>query len=925
MGRASVTAILVVDSGWHRLGGTVTAIVEQLRRVDRLVVVGEITDQVMTAVASAAPARVVQLRRGTIGDAVDRALAAIGPAEDDEWLWVLTADTAPHPAALRELLAAVELAPSVVVAGPKLIDPDDHAMIVSFGESVSRLGSTVRLVENELDQAQFDRDADVLAVAVPGMIIRRSAWTAVGGTDPVLARRDDGLDLCIRVRLAGGRVIRVPRAMLEAPADPLAARSAATRRRANARDARRAQLHRRLVYASPIAVLLHWLTLAPLTVLRILWMLVTKRPWAVAGELSAAVAAALSLTRVGTARRRLARAKRRRWSSIRPLRVPTAELWERRGIAAEARAEARSVPRERPDFLSGGGAFCVAIATVFGVVVVAPLVGSGAISGGGLLPLSGSVAQLWSAFSGDLGADPFAIVLAVLGTLTFWSPSFSIVALYALAVPLAALGGWWCAARLVTRPWPTAVASLLWALAPTFLIALADGRIGAVVLHLMLPWLILTGIEGARSWTAAAAASLFFAVAVAASPSLAPLLLLVWLAWLGANVRRVPRLIAIPVPALVLFAPIVVAQLGRGTPLALLADPGLPRRFDAPAEAELVLGLPRGGVNGWSAAAASLGLPPWAVAAALLLPLAALLVVATIHPAARRAYAPVTLAILGLAGAASVSGIAVAVDGIDAVAVWPGAALSVYWLGLLGAGAVALESLSRLKLLAGVSVLVGGGLVAAPLVLAPLSGSAAVSASESQLAPAIVAAEAEARPWLGTLELAIHDDGVVEAGLVRGAGATLDAMRTLDSTRPHPDELQQLVAQLAGHLITRSGVDAGAQLRELGIEFVLVRDSVHGPSAARDRAIVALDADPALVEIGESRAGQLWRTADPAIEGRSADAVGPATGLVRSAQAGVIAIAILLAIPTARRARRTERTTIADSRPATTFDGDDDD
>ena len=54
-------------------------------------------------------------------------LRSLAPVESpDEWLWLLTADTAPEPHALERLLAAVEVAPSVSIAGPKLVDPDER-------------------------------------------------------------------------------------------------------------------------------------------------------------------------------------------------------------------------------------------------------------------------------------------------------------------------------------------------------------------------------------------------------------------------------------------------------------------------------------------------------------------------------------------------------------------------------------------------------------------------------------------------------------------------------------------------------------------------------------------------------------------------------------------------------------------------------
>ena len=141
------------------------------------------------------------------GSSLTRAVAGVPASPTADWLWLVPGDAAPEPDALARLLAAVEVAPSVVIAGPKLVDRDDRALLRSFGESVTQYGTTVPLAADELDQSQHDVDDDVLGVALPGMLIRRAMWDLLGGPDPGLPTVDAGLDLSIRARLAGGRVM----------------------------------------------------------------------------------------------------------------------------------------------------------------------------------------------------------------------------------------------------------------------------------------------------------------------------------------------------------------------------------------------------------------------------------------------------------------------------------------------------------------------------------------------------------------------------------------------------------------------------------------------------------------------------------------------------------------------------------------------
>ena len=115
-----VTAILVVQDGDRWLDRTLAALASQTRGPDALVVVAEPTTNFTPEdLERAGVTQVVTATGGTFGVGIARALRAAPPAEDaQEWLWLLRADSAPAPEALEALLAAVEVAPSVAVAGP---------------------------------------------------------------------------------------------------------------------------------------------------------------------------------------------------------------------------------------------------------------------------------------------------------------------------------------------------------------------------------------------------------------------------------------------------------------------------------------------------------------------------------------------------------------------------------------------------------------------------------------------------------------------------------------------------------------------------------------------------------------------------------------------------------------------------------------
>ncbi|MGV8884405.1 MAG: glycosyltransferase [Microbacteriaceae bacterium] len=943
-----VTVILVARNGAEYLEATLAALAQQTRRPDSFVVVdaGSSDDSAAILAGAEAAQFVASARRPTFGGGIEAALAASPPAEsDDDWLWLLSHDNAPEPRALSALLGAVEIAPSVAVAGPKLMRWDQIDTIRSYGETVTRSGASVELVVNELDQAQHDRRSDLMAVAAAGMLVRRRVWTALGGFDPGLPHIDAALDFCIRVRLAGHRIVGVPTARVATTGAPdlFGARRDVTAS-AVARHSRAAQLHRRLTYAPPLAVPLHWLSLVPLALGRSVAHLLAKNPAAITGELSAAFTTAFVPGVVGS-RSRLRRSRSLGWGAIAPLRMPWPEVRELRANRREARAvSANPEPlTPRPGFLSGGGAWITLALAAVSVVVFGSFLNATALTGGGLLPLSSTIGQLWEnvtygwhevggGFTG--AADPFAWVLAVLGSFTFWSPSLSIVALYVVSLPLAGLGAWWCAARLSQRAWAPVVAAIVWALAPPFLASVAGGHLGAVIAHLLLPWFIFALFGSARSWSAAGAAALLFAGVAASAPVLVPALLLTLVAWMATHPRRSARLLAIPIPALVLFLPLIAQQGARGNWLGLLADPGVIRVTDGALGWQLALGAPVNGLSGWAAVLDQWGLPALtapALVALLLLPLAGLAVLALFLRGSRRAIAAMGVALIGFVTAVIAVHVQIAFVGSASASIWAGSAVSFYWLGLTGAAVITLDSLARAGrgravVAPAIVAIVAAVALAAPLLLAPPQGSIDVVASSGRILPALVTAEAATAPRLGTLELVAQRDGSLAAILHRGAGATLDEQSTLAVTLPRLTRTQERIAVLAANVASRSGFDTASEFTDLGIGFVLAPDPVSAAGDARSvraRTGEALDANPLFTAVGSTANGYLWR-----FDGET-DAVALApeapsySAAVLLAQAIVLAMALLLAIPTSVRRRAPVTTDDEDLTTDSEFDEDD--
>lgn len=936
---ARVHAILVVrpegrTPAANHLQRTLAALAAQTRPVDALTIVLCGADQALTQVAASSGAEGVITAPAGTPFAVATALAT--PRLTGDTVWLLAQDTAPDPDALVRLAGALELSPSLVIAAPKLVAWDDRGEILSLGVSMDRYGGTVELAAGELDQGQRDGDADVLGADVRGMLVRRDAWNALGGLDPALGGADEGLDLGVRARLAGDLVSLVPTARVAVAGDGVAAMARGRRRaRRRAFATRTAQLHRRLAYAPAPAVLLHWLSLLPLALWRTVLHLVTKVPYRVLPEWGATLLVMARPAAVARARRRIRAVRMVGWSRIAPLRVSRTEMrlrWDADGGDPEApvRSELR--------FFVGGGAWTVLGALAVSAALFAPLLAWPVLGGGGLAPLRASVAQLWQDAAWGarpLGldaigpADPFSALVALIGSLSPGDPSRAFVVLWVLALPLAVLGGWFAATRVTESSLLRITAGLSWALAPTFLAALVEGRPAAVLLHLLLPWLFFAASVAHRSWAPAGAASLLLVAVLACAPSLAPAVVVLWSAALVVVAlvagRGVARVIWLLVPTAVVFAPLVWTQVRRGTPWALLADPGVPyagaeASADPLGRALLAAGFPTSDPGGWASVVDG---PVWWVAL-LVAPLAVLAVLAVLTPRWVTASALLVIAVTGLATAFAAVGVAVSLRDAVPVPLWAGSGLSLAWIGVVGAAVVALDAgvVDRVRALrpVGALVMLAALLVAvAPALTAQTapadSGRSVLTNGPSSTLPAFVAAEGRGSTDIGTIVLDPRADGL-RVDVVWGGSATLSGQSTLQATRTAASPADQELAALAADLVTPSADDVVTRLADRGIGFVLLSSAPAGEDdvirGARLGAATSLDQRDLLDPVGATSRGDLWRV-NTEIVPRAAidDHQRRLQQLVALGSLGVVVVALLLAAPTAasrRVARRTPRT-----------------
>ncbi|MCQ1996291.1 glycosyltransferase family 2 protein [Arthrobacter sp. zg-Y1171] len=790
-----------------------------------------------------------------------------GAGSVQEWIWLLHDDSAPDPGALQELLLAVERAPSVTIAGAKQVEWDNDRRLVDVGVSINRWAERLTLIDaDELDQGQYDSRSDIFAVNSAGMLIRRDAWDLLGGFDPALPGSGDDIDLCWRNRLAGNRVVVVPSArMRHAGNRPNPAASASA--------ARRAEIFLRLKHAPLWQVPFLAVGAVLGGIGRFFLGMVAKDPGYAVSSLLTSAAAVLRPVDLYRSRRRAAVTRRRPRNAVNALRSGSREVREHRRTMYRADSpetaetgSAEYVPSgdTNNDFaaLEGPGRTWVGLGALAAVLLLAGLslaglhrlFGASAAAGGALVPLGQGVGEIWAAATGwwaQLGSgapahgDPFNFVLTLLAIAGFGNGNAALLILLLLALPLAGLSAWFAAGAFTRHRGLRFWAAMFWAAVPAFQVALGSGRLGALVVHLLLPLTVLAVARavgsgaasgtaapgtaaagtaaagtpvpaGAASWTAAATAGLLLAAVTAAAPlvfvlAAAAVLLLT----LGLR-RRARTLWWSLLPGAVLLLPQVLSAVPNLR--AVPADPGLPLAFTRSEAWQQLLGYPLAfDINGTLAGLLPAG--PWNLVLALVVGapvvfLAALALFRTRSAPLARLSWLLVLTALALNAAASYLGTAAAPDAV--VTAFTGPLVSACTLlllcpALVFAGDLLSGARSRTvarsnRILAAVlgTVLAAGPAASLGLWVIPqFTGSGFPGTQSPDVAAAAIlpgtsleVQGAEARSLPATAADAGHDttqsrslvlhadaEGNVSAALMRGGGTTLEQLSTIYAAR----------------------------------------------------------------------------------------------------------------------------------------------
>ena len=148
---------------------------------------------------------------GSFGVALSLPVAAAA-----DHVLLLHGDTVLDADSVANLVEATALqgAERVGIVGAKVVDLEHPRTLRDVGRSVDRFGHAMSpLQPGEIDQGQFDRVLEVLAVDGCAMLVAKEVWQGLGLYDDRLD--GDAVDVSWRARVAGWQVLMTPRARVQ--------------------------------------------------------------------------------------------------------------------------------------------------------------------------------------------------------------------------------------------------------------------------------------------------------------------------------------------------------------------------------------------------------------------------------------------------------------------------------------------------------------------------------------------------------------------------------------------------------------------------------------------------------------------------------------------------------------------------------------
>lgn len=114
----------------------------------------------------------------------------------------------------KKIIKAFDKNPKVALIQGKLLYFYDHQIIDSAGETMDIYGNPITIGGGERDSGHYDKPREILSACGAASVIRRSILSQVGMLDPDYGIGYEDMDLALRIRLIGFKVLYYPFAVI---------------------------------------------------------------------------------------------------------------------------------------------------------------------------------------------------------------------------------------------------------------------------------------------------------------------------------------------------------------------------------------------------------------------------------------------------------------------------------------------------------------------------------------------------------------------------------------------------------------------------------------------------------------------------------------------------------------------------------------
>ncbi len=434
------------------------------------------------------------------GGAANDALASV---EGATFFLVCHDDVALDPDAIQVMVGEAYRSNAAIV-GPKLVEAENPEVLLDVGRALDRLGGSHTGIEpGEVDQEQHDGVRDVFYVSSAAMLVRADLFHELEGFDPDTFPGSEDLDLCWRARLAGARVMVAPDARARHH------EAAALRAEADLPDVRAvARARVRVILTCYSKTTLLWVLPLGLIVsfLEAIAFFPTRRRRAATAGFGAWWWNLIHFGRIRRARRPAQARRDIHDTDLHELQVGAgarfgAFLSHRH---ADERLQslgdrARSASESLGEALRTPAAFALLAAFVVLIFGSRSLFSQGVPAVGtfaewpGVTALLTELASAWrhTGLGSTAAPPPLLAFMAGLGTVLLGNVGLAQTLVVVGSIILGAAGAYRLARSIAAGPAAAGVAALVYAFVPVPRNAIADGRLGPLVLYALLPFLVV--------------------------------------------------------------------------------------------------------------------------------------------------------------------------------------------------------------------------------------------------------------------------------------------------------------------------------------------------------------------------------------------------------------------------------------------------